>query len=183
MSHRNYLAATLFLLCSSIGIAQKFGTKAGSIAFEASVPSFEPVAATHSSVSAVLNSDNGQLAVLALVTGFRFDIALMEEHFNENYMESEVYPKAILRGQIKDFDVKAIGIGNTAFQFSGSLEIHGVVQPFETELQFSKTDQDLLLSARFALKPEDFNIEIPKIVAKKIADEVWVAVQLQLKSI
>ena len=180
MFYKNILLAIGLLLCCNGVLAQKYGTKTGQISFEASVPSFEPVAAQHQSVSAVLNTNTGQLAVLVLVTGFRFEIALMEEHFNENYIESEVYPKAVLKGEIKDFDFSAINAGKTAFQFSGSLEIHGVVQVFDTELQLSKADQDLLLSAHFALNPKDFNIAIPKIVANKIADEVWVTVQLSL---
>ena len=91
----------LFVLVSVNCLAQsKYLTKTGTVNFEASVPSFEEVKASNNSVTAILNTENGEFAALALVKGFRFKNALMEEHFNENYAESDKYPKAVFRGKI-----------------------------------------------------------------------------------
>ena len=101
------LLLPFLLLAVTIAFGQsKYMTKSGSMSFEASQPTFEPIEATHSAVSALLNADTGELAVLALVRGFRFPLALMEEHFNENYIESHQYPKTSFKGSITDFDTK-----------------------------------------------------------------------------
>ena len=95
------LRLVVFLFLTGIGTAfsqGKFLTKSGAITFEASVPSFEEVKATNDKVTAIINTETSDIAALALVKGFRFKVALMEEHFNENYAESDKFPKAkILR--------------------------------------------------------------------------------------
>ena len=91
------------MICLFVGnliFAQKMITRSGEIKFEASVPAFEPVAATNNSVSAVLDRSNGEFAALALMKAFKFKVPLMEEHFNENYIESSKYPKATFKGKI-----------------------------------------------------------------------------------
>ena len=87
---------------------EKYSTKNGTIVFEASVPSFEEVKAKNENVSAILNVETGDFASLVLINGFRFKVALMEEHFNENYMESSKFPKAILKGKLKDFSTSKL---------------------------------------------------------------------------
>ena len=83
---------------SFVGFSQsKYLTKSGLLNFEASVEAFEEIKATNNNVTAILNTENGQFAALALVKGFRFKNALMEEHFNENYAESDEHPKAIFK--------------------------------------------------------------------------------------
>jgi len=72
-------------------------TKTGDIRFEASVPSFEEVKAQNKTATVILNPENGEIAALALIKGFRFKIALMEEHFNENYIESTNIQKLRLK--------------------------------------------------------------------------------------
>ena len=106
---KNKLMKTLLyfflLLGASTFAQQKYLTKTGQISFEASVPSFEEVAAKNNSVTAILNTENGEFAALVLVKAFRFKNALMEEHFNENYAESHLYPKATFKGKIKDYNI------------------------------------------------------------------------------
>ena len=85
----------LFSFCSVVGFSQeKYLTKSGVLNFEASVEAFEEIKATNTNVTAILNTANGQFAALALVKGFRFKNALMEEHFNESYAESDEYPQS-----------------------------------------------------------------------------------------
>src|SRR5258705_13300570 len=90
----------MFFFVGNIIFSQKMITRTGEIKFEASVPSFEAVAAVNNSVSAILDESNGEFVALALIKAFKFKVPLMEEHFNENYIESSKYPKATFKGNI-----------------------------------------------------------------------------------
>jgi hypothetical protein len=175
----NLLLITLFL--GPIAIAQeKFTTKTGVVFFEANVPSFEPVEAKHSNVSAILKND-GTFAALALVNGFRFEIALMEEHFNENFAESATYPKITFKGKIQNFNASEVGDEPQEFILDGTFNMHGTDKQVSIPIKLNRKDEILYLETQFILKPEDFDIKIPKVVSKKIAEEVTVTVNLKLE--
>ncbi len=168
------LVLLLIITTSSVFAQQKYVTKSGTIDFEASVPSFEEVKAKNSTVSAILNAETGEFASLALIQGFRFKVALMEEHFNENYMESSKYPKAIVKGTLQDFDKNQLSETAQNYKFVGTISMHGESQPLETDISLSRNGTSLEVETSFILKPEDFNIKIPSIVSNKIAGEVTV---------
>ncbi len=94
---------TYFLYNYTFYAQEKYYTKSGTIVFESSVASFEEVKATNTKVTAIFKTETGDIAALALVKAFRFKIALMEEHFNENYAESNKFPKAKFSGKIQSF--------------------------------------------------------------------------------
>lgn len=169
----------LFLITVHVS-AQKFITKTGSLKFEASVASFEEVAAENKSTSAVLESSTGEVAVLGLIKGFRFKVALMEEHFNENYVESDKFPKTTFRGKIENFDVSKITILPIMVKISGDLSLHGKTKKITVTSKISKSGDKISLIGSFDVKPEDFDIEIPKLVSKKVADKIEVTFNLLL---
>lgn len=169
----------LAFVVTSVG-QEKFATKTGEINFEASVPSFEEVKAENSNVSAVLEISTGNFAALALIKGFRFKVALMEEHFNENYIESSKYPKATFKGKIEDIDFSEFS-GEQKFVIKGTFNLHGTDKYMEVPATISKKGEEMVVSAQFLLKPEEFNIKIPSIVSKKIADEVNVSAVFKLQ--
>jgi len=175
---------TFILLCLLLGMsqvfAQKYITKTGSLKFEASVESFEEVAAENKSTSSVLESSTGDIAVLALMKGFRFKVALMEEHFNENYMESDKFPKATFKGKIEEFDVSKLSGAAKTFQISGDLTLHGKTKKITTAAKISKSGDKITVIGNFDVKPEDFDIEIPKLVSKKVADKIAIGYNLLL---
>jgi polyisoprenoid-binding protein YceI len=150
----------------------RYLTKTGEINFEASVPSFEEVKAKNTNVSAIVNSDTGEFAALALMKGFRFKVALMEEHFNENYIESSKFPKATFKGKIIDFDLSKLSESDKEYIVAGTITMHGVDKSVKLTARMSIVDNEILMKLRFKLKPEDFNIEIPKIVSSKIAEDI-----------
>lgn len=152
--------------------AQKLITKTGNIKFQASMPSYEEVAAENKSVSAVLDQSTGDFASLVLIKGFRFKAALMEEHFNENYMESEKFSKATLKGKIEDFDISKITSTPKNFTLKGDLTIHGKTKPVTVIIKISKAASGVNAIGAFEVKPEDFDIEIPSLVRKKVADKI-----------
>lgn len=164
-----YLVALL-----SIGaFAQsKYLTKTGTVDFEASVPSFEDVKAKNSAVTAIINTENGEFAALVLVKGFRFKNALMEEHFNENYAESDKFPKATFKGKLVDFDVSNL---KDSYKINGSLSFHGVSKELKNlTCEVIETENGISISGSFVALASDFNIKIPKIVSKKIAENIEV---------
>lgn len=164
----------LFLLAiSQVAISQeKKATKTGEITFEASVPSFEEVKATSKGVSCILNTETGEIAALALVKGFRFKNALMEEHFNENYIESSKFPKAIFKGKIEDFDATKLTDTPQKYIINGTLELHGKTKNISSIAMIKKVGNNIDIKNNFTVNPEDFDIKIPSIVSKKIAKSV-----------
>lgn len=174
----------IVLLFLSAGIfhvsAQKYATKTGSLKFEATVDSFEEVAAENKNTSAILESSTGEIAVLTLMKGFRFKVALMEEHFNENYVESDKFPKATFKGKIEDFDVSQLSSTAKTFKISGDLTLHGKTKKITANAKISKSGDTITTTGNFDVKAADFNIEIPKLVSKKVSDKIKVDFKLLL---
>lgn len=172
------IAGCLFGLTSAIA-QDKYFTTNGTITFESSVPSFEEVKATNSKVSAVLTSD-GSFASLVLIKGFRFKIALMEEHFNESYIESQKFPKSSFSGKIKDFSIDKLTAEYQEFELEGKLTLRKISQSITTKCIIKIEGNTISLSADFKTKPELYGIEIPSIVRKKIAEYVDVSATFEL---
>lgn len=171
----------LAVLCSFTPIQEKKITKTGTITFEASVPSFEEVKGKNSAVTCVLNTTNGEIAALALMKGFRFKVALMEEHFNENYMESSKYPKATFKGKLENFDVPKLTATTKEFTLKGKLELHGKSKDIVTIAKVKKIGTDIEVKTNFPVNVSDFDIEIPSVVSKKVAKKVTIDCNFLLK--
>jgi len=174
----------LFALCftSLIYAQDKYITKTGEVTFEASVPSFEEVKATSKSTTAILNTKDGNFAALILVKGFRFKNALMEEHFNENYAESDEFPKATFKGNIANFNLDAISTTSN-LKYNGELTFHGKTKSL-SELPINaikNEDGTIKLSGSFSVSVADFDIEIPKVVSNKLSKTVEVNFTFLLK--
>jgi hypothetical protein len=161
----------LCLFAGNIIFSQKMITRTGEIKFEASVPSFEPVAAVNNSVSAILDASNGEFAALALIKSFKFKVPLMEEHFNENYIESSKYPKATFKGKIVNFDASKLAVA-TKYDLEGDLTIHGVTKKVKTKITLVSKDGKINASCNFIVKVKDFDIAIPSVVKSKVSQDV-----------
>ena len=171
----------LFLFVGILNVsAQKYATKTGSLKFEATVDAVEEIAAENKNTSAILESATGDIAVLTLMKGFRFKVALMEEHFNENYVESDKFPKATFKGKVEEFDASKLSATAKAFKISGDLTLHGKTKKIIANAKISKSGDKITVTGNFDVKPEDFDIEIPKIVSKKISDKIKVNFNLSL---
>lgn len=158
----------------------KYITKTGTVNFEASVNSFEEVKASNSSTTAIIDSDNGKFAALVLVKGFRFKNALMEEHFNENYAESDTYPKATFKGNIVNFSLESIN--SKEFKINGQLTFHGKTKQLNNIIvKLSKKGNTIIMSGNFETIAEDFDIKIPKIVSSKIAKTIEISFYFELQ--
>ncbi len=158
---------------------ERYKTKNGEISINASTP-LEDINALNSKVSAILDPATGNFAVVMLVKEFEFDRKLMQEHFNENYMESDRYPKATFSGQIENFKIADLKSAPTKYRINGKISIHGVSRPLIADILLSKKSAGIKLSSNFVVRPEEHEIEVPRIVFKKIAQEVQVSVELDL---
>jgi polyisoprenoid-binding protein YceI len=158
------------------GFCQNYMTKTGFIGFY-SKTSLEDVTAENNQVYAVLDPASHHIAFAVLLKGFIFPKELMQEHFNENYVESDKFPKATFSGACSgDMDLSKDGTYQIVIK--GDLNLHGVTKPIETTaLLVVKNDRIQAVSA-FKLKPEDFNISIPSIVRDKISGEISVKVKI-----
>lgn len=171
-----------FIIIGIASFAQdKMTTKIGKITFEASVPAFEEVKAKNDGVTCVINSKTGEIASLALMKGFRFKIALMEEHFNENYVESDQYPKATFKGKIENFDVKDLSATPKDFTMKGKLDMHGKSKEISTVAKIKKTDAGIEIKSDFNVNASDFAIEIPSVVKSKVSNKISIKTEFLLK--
>jgi len=165
------LFLTLIFL-ANLTFSQKYLTKTGTVHFEASVPLFEDVDARNTTTVTVLNADSGDIAAIATVKKFKFKVPLMEEHFNENYAESSKYPKMTFRGKIASFNKENLSATPQNYTISGTMNFHGVDHAVTSVAAISMKDDKIYLSGKFVAKPADYNVTIPKVVTKKIAENV-----------
>lgn len=160
---------------------EKYIDRNGVVVFEASEKLFEPVKAKNESVSVLFDTINNKIASLALIRGFHFQNALMQEHFNENYIESDLYPKALFTGEVLEFDINRANLTTQRYTIKGTLEIRGITKEIDLAVQIQKVENVLAIQGSFVVVPEEFNIKIPKIVENKIAKTVLVKLDFKLK--
>ncbi len=170
----------LFLMACNFNMAaQKIYTKNGSISFFSKAP-IENISASNGQVVAIVNEGTGDVQFSVLIKGFHFKKSLMEEHFNENYMESNKFPKALFKGKITDLPkINFTTDGNYSVTVAGDLTIHGVTKPVTTPVTFSVKAGAVSANAKFNVKLSDYDISIPAIVKDNIAKTVEVTVSCE----
>ncbi|MBO9586205.1 MAG: YceI family protein [Flavobacterium sp.] len=161
----------LFLLFTAFSvIAQdKFFTNTGTIKFEASVPLYEEVRAVNRQVAILLEPKTSTFICTVIVKDFRFKLNLMQEHFNDNYMESNRYPKAIFKGKIEKFDLKDISEVEKQYQIKGKLNLRGKSKEIIVNALIKRVPEGIQVISDFPIEVSDFNIHIPYTIATKIA--------------
>ena len=166
-----FLLALLFIGFQSK--AQLFSTTTGEVSFFSKTP-MEDIDAVNKSVNSIINTATNDVAVQMRITNFVFPNKLMQEHFNENYLESEKFPSATFKGKIKE-SVDLTVAGTYPISASGSATIHGVTRPIELKGTIVSTGTSLALNCVFDVKLVDYNVRIPKIVFAKIAEVIKVS--------
>lgn len=149
--------------------AQIYMTRNGNVSFFSKTP-LEDIKAENNQTFAAVDLSKRSVAFTLLQRNFLFPKQLMQEHYNENYVESDKFPKAQFSGTFTgDVGGKP---GTYKVQVSGQLTLHGVTRqinvPGELEIQEGK----LTASSSFAVKPSDYNIKIPSLVKDKIASQI-----------
>jgi polyisoprenoid-binding protein YceI len=169
------------VLLSTSAAAQKFITKNGSISFYSSTP-VEDIEAHNNQVNAALDAKTGDFVFRVLIKSFKFEKALMQEHFNENYMESHKYPNATFQGKVTNLTaVDFSAAGSYEAVIEGKLTIHGVTNEIKETGTFTVGSDGIKGNAKFDVKVADYDIEIPKTVINNIAEVIEVTVDVDLK--
>jgi len=179
---KEIILSALFILAGNLVFSQKMITRTGEIKFEASMPAFEEIAATNKTTSCILDKATGDFVALTLIKSFKFKAPLMEEHFNENYMESSQFPKATFKGKILNFDATKLSATKTAYDLEGDLTIHGVTKKIKTKINLTLSGAKILVASTVLVKPQDYKIEIPSLVKGKIAENVKVSMSFILEA-
>lgn len=155
--------------------AQLFSTKSGIVSFFSSTP-LEDIKATNSDVESKLLSSTGQLTFMLLVKGFRFPNEMMEDHFNESYLESDKYPKADFKGLITNIsNINFLKDGVYPALVKGNLTIHGVTKEVASSGTITIKNGKPTAACKFTVKVRDYNIT-GKIIGKELAEVVSVSV-------
>ena len=157
----------------------KYMTKTGYISFfSASI--MEDIEAKNSKVAAVFDLTTGQLAFSVPIHEFQFKRTLMQEHFNENYMESDKYPKGTFTGQLTNAAqvAKLLPTGTQNVEVEGMLTLHGVTHKVAITGTLQIRDGQLVVFAYFNIAPADYAIDIPLLVREHIAKSVSVRVSM-----
>lgn len=164
----------LFLVTASY--SQKILTvKNAIVLFEASVPISEPVAAKNEAVRGALNTKRGYLSFEIPMKKFQFERSLMEEHFNENYLETRRYPVATFKGLIEKFELNILSTIPTLYLIKGKITIHGQSKDISITGKINHTDDGIEILSDFSLNTDDFDIQIPYLVRNKISKNVTVS--------
>jgi len=174
------LAAAVSALALTAG-AQQYMTRTGRVTFFSTTPA-EDIEAINNESAAVLDGKTGAVSFQVPIKSFKFERRLMQDHFNENYMESDTYPKASFTGGIRNPEaIRYTKDGVYEVQAAGTLTIHGVSKEVTIPGTMTVKDGTVTIYSQFMVRPADYKIRIPSVVAAKIAEEVKVTVNTILK--
>jgi hypothetical protein len=177
------IAALLFIgLAVSFSVhAQKYMTKNGNIMFYSETP-METIQAVNDQVNAALDTQTGDIVFKILIKSFQFPKALMQEHFNENYMESDKFPNSTFKGKITNLssiDFSKEGAYDAVLE--GDMTIHGVTKNISEKGTFTVVPGDKVHGkSKFLVRVADYNIRIPGTVINNIAETIEVTVDVEL---
>lgn len=170
-----------FLLTINSFSQDKFISKKGHIWFFSHTP-VENIEAHNNESAMVLDVKTGDISVQLLMKSFKFQRALMEEHFNENYIESSKFPKGEFKGKIKNItEIDFSKNGSYKVTVEGNLTMHGVSKNISEKGTIEVKDGKLMVKAKFTVIPRDFAISIPDLVKDKIAKSMEVNVDVTLE--
>jgi hypothetical protein len=166
---------------NAIHAQEIYYTKNGHIDFYSSTP-VEDIEAINTKVNSVMNISTGDIEFSVLIMAFQFEKALMQEHFNEKFMESEKFPKATFKGKITNLEsIDFSSKGEYPVKVAGDITIHGVTKRINTNGTFKVEDAGIIANSVFHLAPADFDIKIPSVVRNNIAKDIRVTVKSTYK--
>lgn len=173
---------TLVLITSLVNAQHLFKSEEGQVKFFSDAP-LEDIVATTTKAKVVMNDSTGDVAVLIPIKSFMFRKALMQEHFNENYLESDRYKDATFKGKLSEQLTLKSGEQKN-MDVSGQLVIHGVSKQRTIEVNLKKNrDGSISVSGKFNVKVAEHGVSIPSLLFQNIAEVVEVTLDFNLKPI
>lgn len=171
----------LFLCFCAFSFAEaqgKYFTRTGHISFYSKTP-LEDIKANNRQVASVIDFSTGEMVFSVLMKSFEFPKALMQEHFNENYIESDKYPKSTFKGKI--LNIQTVDVqksGSYPVEVEGELTIHGVTKPVKSNGTLEVKENKIYGKSQFTVAVADYNIQIPKLVRDNIAKNIDIQVDM-----
>ena len=141
----------------------------------------ENISAVNKNAKALINAKNNEVAFVVTNVGFKFEKLLMEEHFNENYMESHKYKVSVFKGKIIN-EIDFTKDGTYEVTAKGTLDIHGVTVEREIKGTLTIINGNITLTSEFDVALKDHKIKIPKVVIKNIAEVIKVSINIQFSN-
>jgi polyisoprenoid-binding protein YceI len=184
MVKKNMILVLAFLMTASLSFAQdKYFTKTGKVEFF-SKASMEDIEAKNKTVTAVIDSKTGALQFAIQMKGFEFEKKLMQEHFNENYVESDKFPKSEFKGTItNNSEINYTKEGSYPAKVKGKLTIHGVTKDIETTGTIKVDGENLKAESSFDILLSDYNVKIPAVVKEKISNSIKITIDTKLEKL
>jgi polyisoprenoid-binding protein YceI len=182
MKVRRLYLLVMIIFCSTVSFSQaKFYTKSGKISFYSST-SMETIEGVNKSTVALLDTQTGDLQLAVLMKGFEFKKALMQEHFNTDYVESDKYPRSEFKGQIiNNSEVDYTKNGTYTVKVKGKLTIHNETKDIETTGTIAVKDGKLQANSVFTISLPDYKIAVPRLVRDNISDNIKITVDCRLE--
>ncbi len=170
-------SCVILLACMLQVHGQQYLSRNTSIRF-VSETSLEKIVSDNPRAVTVINTTTGEVECSVLVKGFRFEKALMQQHFNENYLESDKFPKASFKGKLAEVPVNLDKPGKYQWTLQGELTMHGKTNPIQTIATVIVSESSTKLSCSFDIVLQDYAITIPALVKNNIAKTVKVSVDI-----
>ena len=176
------LMGCLMAACTTQGMAQKYMTRTAKISFNATTAhSPEKIEGVNSEVANILDAKTGDMVFQVMVKSFKFERELMKEHFDENYMESDKFPKAEFKGAVTNIsEVNIAKDGTYNAKVSGKLTIHGVTKDVSVPGTFTVSGKTITAKAKFNVVLKDYGINVPSLVADKLSKEAIINLESAL---
>ncbi|MFL5742626.1 MAG: YceI family protein [Flavisolibacter sp.] len=182
MFKKNLILSLILLFCASLAFSQdKYFTKTGKINFF-SKASLEDIEAKNNTVTAVLDSKSGAIQFAAMMKSFEFEKELMQQHFNENYVESDKFPKGEFRGVItNNNEINYSKDGSYTARVKGKMTIHGITKDIETTGTIKVDGGKVNANSVFNILLSDYKIKIPAVVKDKVSNSIKISVDCKLE--
>ena len=170
-----YLPLFFLMITPLLVLSQKYKSSESNVQFFSEAP-LENIEAVNTESISLLDVGTKEIVFSIPITSFEFEKSLMQEHFNENYLESEKYPKSTLKAKIENWEE---GEGVQTVKATGELTIHGVTKEVTIDGTIEKKGDSYEVNSKFPVKLKDYKIKIPKAVFYNIAEEVEVSVNFK----
>ncbi len=172
MKKHLYLLLLLPILLGSSKKEDKYISRNGKVTFF-SYASAENIKAVNNQALSLFEPSTNKIAVSVLMRAFQFEKSLMQEHFNDSYIESDLYPKATFEGTILNFDKDFSGTQTKIIK--GDFTLRGITKPIKIKVDITKTYKNYIINGETEVNIKDYKINVPQILANRIAQTVKVS--------
>lgn len=166
---------SISLTIQTLAQGQKYYSKDARVSFYSKAP-LEDIEAHNFKGACIIEQATGKVNFSILMKGFEFEKGLMQDHFNENYVESHKFPKATFTGIIKDKLPLVMEDGKQIWKVEGSLLLHGITNPLIADVKVSINKGVVIVESAFKINITAFGIKIPSVVTDKINE--WVEIKI-----